>query len=363
MNSDPRMQMKQWQQAIVTRAESFWRWWRGELAALVPDRWSGQSKRRERVLHYTAGSFEVGDSGHTLRIPLDKAGDDPVLATWRTLDAGKDGVLVTLGDGDVLHKVLSLPAATEARLESVLGFELDRHTPFNAEQAGYGYRVLKHDRAGQRIDVELFVLPNAVLERIQEALNKAGLRPGAILPARVLKDARARSSLNLLPQGQRAPAKRTAVLSSRPVLVVLMLSLAIGVLFYRREARLVELQQQVGPREAVAQQAQAIRAEIELLESGGRYIYERRTARPSMLVLLDELTTILPDNTWLSRLELEGDQLNIQGESTGASGLIGLLEQSPLLDQVSFTSPVTINPRSQQERFSLTARIEGGGTP
>ncbi|GGC02084.1 hypothetical protein GCM10011352_30350 [Marinobacterium zhoushanense] len=363
MKSEPFMRMNSGWRSLVATVKSFWLWWSGELSVLMPAQLSRKMEGRERILHFSSGSFETKEGGQLLRIPLDRAGSDPTLATWRTLDAGKIGLLVTIDPKDLLHKVISLPAATESRLDSVIGFELDRHTPFNASQASFGYRIVKHDRTAQRLEVELFVLPNTVLERINGALEESGLRPSAILPAVSVGDNRARSSLNLLPEHQQPKAQRRALLRSRPVIVVLLVSLVIAVLFYQREERLAELQEMAGPRQAVAEQAQTVREAIEALESGGRYLYERKTARPATLILLDELTTLLPDDTWLSRFELEGDELRVQGESTSASGLIGLLEQSPLFEQVSFTSPVTINPRSQKERFSLMAKVVGEETP
>ncbi|TCK08767.1 PilN domain-containing protein [Marinobacterium mangrovicola] len=359
MNGEPQLKKKRLAAGIGLRVRQFWDWWTGELASLVPERWRSRLEGKELSLHYTAAGFEVVESGQQLRIPLDQVGTAPTLATWRTLGKGRAGLVVTLSDEDLLQKNLSLPSATEARLDTVLGFELDRHTPFSASQASYGYRVAGRDRSAQRIDVELFVLPNALRERVVNSLAEAGLHPTAILPESVFSDGRYLSTLNLLPETQRPESKRSVLLRSRPVLIVLLLSLVIGVLFYQREERLLALQQAIGPRESVAEEAQAIRSEIELMEGGGQFIYQRKTARPATIVLLDELTRRLPDSTWLSRFELEGDELRVQGESNSASGLISLLEESPLLEKVSFTSPVTINPRSRKERFSLTAQVQG----
>ncbi|WP_432695485.1 PilN domain-containing protein [Marinobacterium sp. YM272] len=359
MNGEPQLKTKRLGASIGLPLRQFWDWWTGELSSLIPERWRSRMEGKEMRLHYSAVGFEVRENGQQLRIPLDQVASDPTLATWRTLGKGRVGLVVTLSDDDVLRKTLSLPASTESRLEAVLGFELDRHTPFSATQASYGYRVAGRDRSAQRIEVELFVLPNAVRERVVNSLAEADLHPAAILPESAFSEGRSLSSLNLLPETQRPESKRSVLLRSRPVLIVLLLSLVIGVLFYQREERLLALQQAIGPRESVAEEAQAIRSEIELMESGGQFIYERKTTRPATIVLLDELTRRLPDSTWLSRFELEGDELRVQGESNSASGLISLLEESPLLEQVSFTSPVTINPRSRKERFSLTAQVQG----
>lgn len=357
MNSDSMKQLSKWRLAIAEPLSRFWQWWSGELVELIPMRWRSRGEGSERTLHYTAGAFELGEGQ---RVPLNKAESDPMLATWRTRTEGRSGLLVTLADEDLLSKTISLPAATQANLSTVLGFELDRHTPFSKDQASFGYRVTARDRSHQRIEVELFVLPNALRTRIISALDAVDLQPTRILPQSVIGDKQFRESLNLLPEIQRHKSPGRRVLRSRPVLIVLLCSLGVGALFYQREQRLLELQEMVGPKQIVAEKAQAIRTELETLESGGRYLYERKLAMPANLVILDELTRLIPDDTWLNRFELEGRELRIQGESSNTSQLIGLLEQASMFTGVSFTSPVTINPRSNKERFSLTATVVGG---
>ncbi len=356
MNSEARALAERWRSELGNRLAAFWSWWSGELTALIPARWRTRLQGRERRLLYRDGAFELTEGSAPLRVPLAQVAQDPTLATWRTLDAGRMQLLLLLAPQELLRKVIALPAATEPRLAAVLGFELDRHTPFSAAEASFGYRIVGRDRAAQRISVELYVLPAVRCQQLLDALAQAGLRPSWILPAGSEQEISARQTLNLLPQQQRARPQRT--LRSRPVLVVLLLALAIGVLFSRREARIEELQTQVGPQQQAAEQVQALRAQIDRLQAGSRFLLERKRAQPAVLVLLDELTRRLPDDTWLNRLELSGSELRLQGESASASGLIALLEQSPLLAQVGFSSPVTINPRSRQERFSLDAQIE-----
>ncbi|MOA51550.1 hypothetical protein D3C78_1747130 [compost metagenome] len=49
--------------------------------------------------------------------------------------------------------------------------------------------------------------------------------------------------------------------------------------------------------------------------------------------------------------------MRLDGESAEASSLISLLESSPLLENVRFASPVTANPGTARERFSLVADV------
>ena len=73
--------------------------------------------------------------------------------------------------------------------------------------------------------------------------------------------------------------------------------------------------------------------------------------------MLNEVTRLLPDDTWVVQFSRRDDQLTLSGFSAKASALIGLLEQSDLLADVRFRSPVNLDPRLQLERFNLSAGV------
>lgn len=359
--NDQQLQIRNWRAQGVTSLVQFWQWWTGELIGLIPQRWRRHLQGRECVLVYEAGHFVYREASQSVSIPLEQATQHPLFATWRTL-AQRGELVVTLPDSELLHKVIALPAAVENRLGAALGFELDRHTPFSASEAGYGYRILQRDRAGQRIEVELYVLPDTKRQRILEALAGAGLTPHWLLPAQSVNDQANRRTLDLLPDSQRV-SRRHVTRIGGPILALLALAVLIGALFYQRDQRIQSLEAEVAGQESVAEQARRLRADIEALEAGGSYIRNLKHAEPPLMVLLDELTRLLPDHTWLSRFEYQKQELRIQGESSSASELLGMLEQSALFEQVEFSSPVTINPRSRKERFSLTLRVVQGAQP
>ncbi|GAA0791806.1 PilN domain-containing protein [Marinobacterium sediminicola] len=339
---------------LVSRVRMFWNWWLTELQAAVPARWRRQLKARVRQLTYTGDAFELEQGGKPLRIDRDQLNGNPALKGWQHQGRERNPLLVVLPLKLLLHKVIQLPAATEPRLSAVLGFELDRHTPFSADQASYSFKVLKRDRTLQRIEVDLFVLPNTRREQLLQTLNNAGLKPDWILPQGQEADPHLRNQLNLLPESQR-PHKQ--IRNRWPWLVLVAAAFVLAILFYYQDRHLQALQAEVGPLQQQAEEAQTVRGEANTLEQGWRFLYERRMAQPSPLVLLDEVTRQLPDHTWINRLELEGGELQLQGESSSASDLISQLEGSALLRNVSFTSPVTINPRSGRERFGIRAQV------
>ena len=82
-----------------------------------------------------------------------------------------------------------------------------------------------------------------------------------------------------------------------------------------------------------------------------------------MSALLDEVSTLLPDDTWVLQLGWRDERLVLSGYSVKPSALIGLLEESDMLAEVRFSSPVTRDAKVDRERFNLTATVvEAGGS-
>ncbi|MBF0496414.1 MAG: PilN domain-containing protein [Deltaproteobacteria bacterium] len=71
------------------------------------------------------------------------------------------------------------------------------------------------------------------------------------------------------------------------------------------------------------------------------------------LIVLSELTTLVPDNTWLRLIELKGDTISVEGQSAAASALLPILEKSVLFQNANFASPVNKTPQGT-EMFRMT---------
>ena len=78
------------------------------------------------------------------------------------------------------------------------------------------------------------------------------------------------------------------------------------------------------------------------------------------LPILRDLTDLLPTDTWLTTLTLDPKGVELTGQAAAASALIPLLENSPRLERVEFSSPVTRG--RDKEQFRIRAAWEAGGT-
>jgi Tfp pilus assembly PilM family ATPase/Tfp pilus assembly protein PilN len=98
------------------------------------------------------------------------------------------------------------------------------------------------------------------------------------------------------------------------------------------------------------QQAEKIKRQIQILTN-------ETNKKPGTLETFRELSQIIPGSAWLSNLDYEEKKLVISGYAQSASGLIPVLEASPLLEKVKFSAPINVDPYMQRERFQIEAEI------
>lgn len=346
-------------------AERFWQWWSQELLGLMPQRWQQHLRQRGTLLciamdddHCRIGYGNFNQIETVASAQVEAEGEWPSFVTEPLLARAPkaDKVVLLLPPGKVLRKVISLPSATESGLDNVLRFEMDRHTPFGSEQVYFGYRIIERDRAHQRLQVELLVVLRDYLDALLKRLDAQGVHPSEASLGTGEGSWRG-NGVNLLPGSRKRERRRDwrgdRRLQGVAVLVMLGLLVAFPLLKQQREA--AQLAEQLDAPKAAAEKAAKVRNELQRLDQGSTYLRQLQAQAPATLQILRELTILLPDNTWLSRFELSGDRVRMEGESGEASALISLFEQSQTLQNVSFASPITSNPRTQRDRFSLFA--------
>src|SRR5581483_5355789 len=89
-----------------------------------------------------------------------------------------------------------------------------------------------------------------------------------------------------------------------------------------------------------ADAADALRQRLERMQDDYNYVLQKKYAYPSALVIIDGVTKVLPDDTWITALVLKTSskgkdvqrELALRGESGNGGKLISLLEDSHLVE-------------------------------
>jgi len=69
------------------------------------------------------------------------------------------------------------------------------------------------------------------------------------------------------------------------------------------------------------------------------------------VIVLETLSQILPDHTYLAELRIDGNKLRLTGITRDAPSLIGLIEQSAHFKRATFFAPTTRASSDSGERF------------
>ncbi|WP_461481561.1 PilN domain-containing protein [Porticoccus sp.] len=357
------------QQLGTDRVKQFWGWWLGELRQMVPGSvgrfFARQPATLAILIEQNIARFQLhSDKSEQLLGVLDllACSDQELLAFRQSALANLPDRLTVelyLSPEQMLIRDQFLPLATEANLGNVLNFEIDRLTPFHREQVEFGYLPAGRFPEREKIKVQLFALPRRALDLLLSRLDKLGLSPDAVYPQLPRKPLAA--TLNLLPELMRPavePLWNNRAKQLGAVVLALLAAIALYPL-YQLNRQLDSLEQQVadisGPAMVVGSKQTLLASRLAAQDT----LVLRKNHMPSQLVIVQEVTRIMPDNTWVSRLRADDGGVNLQGESSKASDLIALLEQSERFQNVQFVSPITVNPATNMERYEIKMELAG----
>lgn len=356
----------------ATSVRGLFAWWGHALAAWLPVRVRralGVERGRLLLLPLADGEIqlrlqrdgEVHDLG-LLPPPADLVGVDPLANILSPAAVDLPRWLVLPVSGSLVRRI-ALPAAAADRLRDVVRFEIDRQTPFAAEDVVYDARVLGRRPDGQ-LDVELVAAPRL---RVEPVIALLGPLAGRLAGIDVLEaDARPRGA-NLLDPALRRHQRDPWQLWNRVLVGVGAVALAaalVTMLDNRRQAAdalEVQVRDRSRPARLAAQQRQAL---VDLV-AGQAFLDRRRAELPASVEVMDELSRRLPDATYLEKLALEGDRLTLIGLSNQAPALVNALEGSTLWRSPALAGALQPDPASGRERFTLTAELvrSGPGAP
>jgi Tfp pilus assembly protein PilN len=164
--------------------------------------------------------------------------------------------------------------------------------------------------------------------------------------------------LNLLPAAFRFKQPRWAYVSAA---ILGLITLLAGIFFHPRiqnHELAQQLDQEIAARKPEVDKVLQLRKETQELAKEIEFIEKIYRKRDRNLEVLNELTQLLPEDTYLNNYRYQNGKITIQGLSNSASDLILILESSPLLKDVGQRGSTTRDQASGKERFQIEATLE-----
>jgi general secretion pathway protein L len=355
-----------WRQKLA----AFWRWWTGELAHLLPERFAQLGGRARIPVIEIAGDelilvepkSAVGPQSRVSIAALDEAQRRQALRSLLERAGEQRGrVRICLCHGEALVRRATMPAATEENLGQVLAFEMDRLTPFRADDVYFDYRVLARDPAAAQVGLQLAVARRELVDA-QVARMRA---LGASVQGVTVRDD---PELDLLPseqRGERETARERLTHRLLAAAVVLLAIVALLLPVWEKRQAVLALHPVVAKAKQEAEATDSIAGELGRQVADYNYLIAKRQATPPTAAFIEEVSRLFPDNTWVQQLDVKWAgktrEVTVSGETVSSSKLIELLEQSPLLQNATPRGSVVRGSVPGTERFVVSAEARPRG--
>lgn len=346
----------------------FFKWWWQQLSFFVPRKFLDALARDKCQL-------VVEINSETAKVSFVNQLQETQLGEFEINELGKEEVQsLTSGnkeysDAKIILRVpealsvtqdVFLPAAAEANLRQVMTYELDRYTPFHAEQVYFDF--IKQGLANNKalIHLLLVLVKKSTLENMYQQCLSLGLQPFyADSQAQLVSPDKSHSQYNLLPKNlcQKANKKPLFIMLGSILLTFTLIIALMVIPLGRATEQLNELKQRSRKVEKIAREIEDSKKSIDYLFQATQVLIDKKKAAPSLVELMNTVTEVFGDDTWVSQWRYFNNTLQLTGQSGSASNLIASLEKTTNFSNTKFISPVTKDNRSGLERFKISTEV------
>jgi general secretion pathway protein L len=335
--------------------------WTGSVAAAIIAGFDRVvSPRVVRLIEDDNGGFTVETAARSDNAPARIAFADGVLSAPNLAPMFRGSrVEIVLQPKRFLFRPLELPARAADFLDGIVRAQIDRLTPWSASEAVFGCSS-PAGSGPESITTVIAATTRKVAMTYVQAVS--GFHPAAVA---ICTDVAERNAGRVKVFEQKARGHLDAARLSRALSIGLGV-LAVGALLAVTVAAYVA--DNLGAQESelarqISQRRAAIRAGSDGDDRSPVAALERRKYdTAASVIVLEALSQVLPDHTYVTELHLAGTKLQIAGITRDAPSLIPLLEQSPHFTRATFYAPTTRSPSDPGERFHIEARIEPKNT-
>lgn len=313
-------------------------WWLGELRSLLPGALLKNQTGKEHAVLITPDGWQSCGTDQTQR--------------------PKNGAVAVYVSQDLaIHHVVTLPAAARRTLRTVVGYEMDRITPFTVDDVYFSCAATAKDADSLRVDVH--VVPKTYIDPSLKDLRDKGFQLKRVDIAK--QNPAEKTSLEVAPKGlglnlliESGEGQKTSLPRALRWSAALLLAAVLFAgwsIFHQQaalidayEARLFRLRDKLNSQTSPQgkQRGEAVRYAADIVP---------------FTVLMDDITARLADDTYIFALRIDGERLTLSGASRQAAELLTALDASPFISEPAFSAPIVQDPVTGRERFSLSCKI------
>lgn len=334
----------------------FFEWWGGQLADLIPERLRSPEGGSDALI------ADASDPGvltllrrrrGTLTRLTQGPRDNNAIPSLRPALSGKpsgEKILLRINPSMVLERSVTLPLAAERDLARVLGYEMERLTPFTAAELVWDYAVQQRDRAQARLSLRLTMVPRASIDPLIGQLRDQGAAPQAI--EALLPDGTRTLKLDqMAPPSTLLPARSLAFAAAALAVLVTISP------FLRQSIALSDEQDRLDLMAPRIAQVNTLRSRIAGTTAGGDAVAAETRRLGDTLEALSAVTEILPDDSYLTEFTMRDRKMTLSGLGASAPRLIAALSADQRIRAPAFTAPVTRSETNHNDVFAIRAEL------
>jgi general secretion pathway protein L len=313
------------------------------------------ASRRVHLVQQANGSFALKAAGGKSWPPVTVAnGVARCSADAAAILKGNEVELVMRPE-NFFFRPLELPRRASEFLEGIVRAQVDRVTPWTASQAVVGWSE-PTDAGNDKISVTVVAAPRVQIVPVAQAIDHLGVK--SVFVSTTLPDSGAgAAAIKVFEQSaagkletRRVRRKLVAVLAGLALLAV-SAAVADVTIGGALQDRLNDTARRIAERRGIIRAGNDAASNSALAK-----LVRRKNQTPADVIVLDALSAVLPDNTYVTELRIEGDKVQIVGITNDAPSLIRLIELSPHFSRATFFAPTTRSPSDPGDRFHIQAR-------
>jgi len=351
--------------ALDTIKSAFWVWLDRVAETMIAGIARLNTKRTIYLVEGEQGHFAVIPSDKSafaesseLRVEDGRIAGHPPAQLEATLQGGR--IELMLRSDRFVFKPLELPSRATEFLDGVVRAQIDRLTPWNADQAAFGFSN-PTDAGPGRIVITVAATAKAMLFPLVKALTEHGANSVTICTS----TPNAAPDAPPIPVMQENIGRKLEIHSARRILLAVLASafligatasIAAAIIDGALQTQQDELARRIAERRAAVLTARNAPGDPKALAE--RALAQRKNNSPSAVIAIEVLSQILPDDTYVTQLRIEANKLRLTGITHDAPGLIRLFEQTKHFSQAIFFAPITRSSSDPGDRFNIEARME-----
>jgi general secretion pathway protein L len=276
-------------------------------------------------------------------------------ATAMTIPENADIALVCDANR-FLARQLSLPTGARAFLDGIVHSQIDRLTPWNADNAVFGWTISKETSAG--LVVCVVATERTSFEHALADLSRYKSRSLALSVPVAMADGVVSVPIHFHPfatQTPRKPQRIVALLAGIAVITALASQITASFVQSSFDQHLATLKSEADVlRQAVVNAKAGSDTAVDPVVASA---HRKRTERPKSEIL-NELANVLPDTTYLTELEIESELVQIDGVSGDVTALPELIASSrAFFGSAAFAAPTFRQRGGAGDVFRINAKI------